>query len=125
MRYYLNLASGASNAAIAIDHHLLGRAVQEEYQNINILSERLYGIVKNHDIMSEMMMGDVIWPNREDWKGKTVEDTKLQKWLFAKDLETLTELSRERQEELRGTCLSLSRTAQRYSSLYKRRFLAA
>ena len=115
MRYYLNLASGASNAAIAIDHHLLGRAMQKEYQNINILSERLYSIVRDYDPTPEWMMNDTIWPNREDWKGKTVEDTKLQTWLFAKDLETLTELSRERQEELRDACLSLSRNAQRYS----------
>ena len=45
MRYYLDFASEASNAAIAIDHHILKRASQNEYQTINILSERLYGIV--------------------------------------------------------------------------------
>ena len=71
-----------------------------------------------------MMMADTIWPNREDWKGKTVEDTKLQTWLFAKDLETLTELPREKQEELRGTCLSLSRNAQRYSRPFTLKLVA-
>ena len=79
------------------------------------LSKSLYEISRGYDPTSEMMMDDVIWPNREDSVGKTREDTRLQTWLFAKDLSILTELPKKRQRELLDACLRLSREAQIYS----------
>lgn len=113
--YYMGLAAEASDAEIAIDNHRLGKATEEQYQNVRNLSNSLYEIAKGYDPSTEFMMDDVIWPNRKDWVGKTRDDTRLQTWLFAKNLETFTYLSKERQRELLDACLRLSREA-RYSS---------
>jgi hypothetical protein len=115
MRYYLDLSMDASLAAIAIDKYLRQKATQEEYENIDRLSKKLYGIRDSYEPLSDLMMADVIWPNRRDWKGKKVGDTKLHTWLFAKDLSTLKDLSIGRQQELKEACLDLSRTARRSS----------
>ena len=113
--FYLELAKQALDAATAIDNHRLGLATTEQYQSVKDLAQTLYRISEGYDPTSEMMMGNVFWPNKEDLKGKTVEDAKLQTRRFANDLETLTELLGERQEELRDASLSLSKAAQRYS----------
>ena len=111
---YSNLSFEASNVAIAIDNHLLKRATPEEYQTVERLSDKLYGISKDDDPTSKIMMAEIIWPNREDWKGKKVEDVELQTWLLAKDLSTFISFSRERQEGLRSICLELSNQARKY-----------
>src|SRR3990172_2803963 len=80
---YMELATEALDAAMAIDNHRLRRATEEQYQNVIKLSKNLYKIVEGYDPTSEVMMGDVIWPDRKDWKGKKVEDIRLQTWLFA------------------------------------------
>lgn len=123
--HYLNLSLKACNVAIAIDNHILGRAKEEEYQTIKGLSEGLYAMVEAYDPDFELMMAETIWPDIKDWPGKTREDTKLQNWLFAKDLSTLIELPRERQEELRDACISLSRMANTYSKPLILRLVAA
>ena len=115
--YYMALANNASNAAIAIDNYLLGRDTEGRHQTIKELTKVPYGISRVPDVISEMMMDRVTWPNRT-WIGKTVDDTIVHTWLFARDLEILTELPETRQRELRDACLDLSRESLNEFNLY-------
>ena len=93
---------------IGIDNHIVERATQEDYNNIKKLSKELYKTSKSYispDI--EIMLAEVIWPNKEDRKCKKSEDVSLQTWFLAKELETLTKLSRNRQKDLKNTCIKL------------------
>lgn len=88
----------------------------EEYQDVQRLSNQLYKILEYPNPLYEKVMAETIWPDKKDWEGKNRGDIQLQTWLFAKDLLKFRDFSREKQEELRNTCIELSREAQCYLS---------
>lgn len=110
---YFNLALDTSEVAVDISNIVLGNKVDINYQNINGISKYLYNISQSNRIDSteDLMLAEAIWPNKEDLKGKRNDDLKFQIWLFAKDLELLTELPTERQEMLRDVCVDLSKSS--------------
>ena len=98
----------ASRTALAIDNHMLKRATAEDYQNIRKLSDKLYDISQNHDSLYLMIIAKAIWPDKKDWKGKNIDDVRMQTWLLSKDILMIEEFTKERQQSLRSICLNLS-----------------
>ena len=110
MRNYHDLASLANLSAIAIDFHINKKANEKDYSNVKDLSKKLDGLSKEQlDPAGLIMLAEVIWPNKEDLKGKQDGDVYLQTNLLAKDLACFREFPRERQEELRDVCVKLGK----------------
>jgi hypothetical protein len=119
MRNYHDLAFLASLSAIAIDFHINKKANEKDYSNVKDLSKKLDELSKEHlDPISLFMLAEVIWPNKEDLKGKQDGNFYLQTNLLAKDLACFREFPRERQEELRDVCVELSKRSMYYSDSY-------
>ena len=70
------------------------------------------------------MWANAIYPNKQDWKGKKIDNLKLQIYLFKKDLESLSNLPYEKREKLMNACVDLSMSAVRYYNQL-RNYLAA
>ena len=110
MRSYRDLAFLASLSAITIDSYLNWRVKKKEYSYVKKLVKELDGLSKEQlDPAGLIMLTEVIWPNKEDLKGKQDGDVYLQTNLLAKDLACFREFPRERQEELRDVCVRLSK----------------
>ena len=120
MRNYHDLASLANLSAIAIDFHINKKANEKDYSNVKDLSKKLDELSKEQsDPIGLIMLADVIWPNKEDLKGKQDGDFYLQTNLLAKDLACFREFPKERQEELRDVCVELSKRSMYYSNPYR------
>jgi len=110
MRNYRDLVFLTSLSAITIDSHLNWRVKEKEYSYVKKLANELDGLSKEQlDPAGLIMLAEVIWPNKEDLKGKQDVDVYLQTNLLAKDLACFREFPRERQEELRDVCVKLSK----------------
>ena len=110
MKDYRDLAFLTSLSAIAIDSHLNWRIKKKEYSYVKDLAKELDGLSKEQlDPAGLIMLAEVIWPNKEDLKGKQDGEVYLQTNLLAKDLACFREFPRERQEELRDVCVKLSK----------------
>jgi len=110
MRDYRDLVFLTSLSAITIDSHLNWRVKKKEYSYVKKLVKELDGLSKEQlDPAGLNMLAEVIWPNKEDLKGKQDGDVYLQTNLLAKDLACFREFPRERQEELRDVCVRLSK----------------
>jgi hypothetical protein len=110
MRDYRDLVFLTSLSAITIDSHLNWRVKKKEYSYVKKLVKELDGLSKEQlDPAGLIMLAEVIWPNKEDLKGKQDGDVYLQTNLLAKDLACFREFPRERQEELRDVCVKLSK----------------
>jgi hypothetical protein len=121
-----DLAVLASNSAIEIDCHIIGRTKEENYTYTKKLSEEMYHTSRDHlDPTKLMILWDTIWPGEKDEMWRMVGDVYLHTNLFARDLACFTDLSKERQEGLKDTCIELSGQSMRYDDSYRRRFLAA
>ena len=115
MRNYRDLAILASSSAIGIDSHIHGLIKEKNYLHIKELAKELEGLSKEKlSPTCLVMLGEVVWPNIEDWEGKKKDDVYLQTNLFAKDLACFKEFPRERQEELRDVCVELSERSMHY-----------
>ncbi len=100
----------ASTAAIAIEFHLNSVGEKKYYDYVSKLAEKVDKFSKKE--YDEFNMGvpllESFWPDSKDWNGRVVDDIYLHANLLAKDLRCFTELSRERQEELRDVCIRIS-----------------
>ncbi len=105
----------SEESALAINSHILKRATSQDYQVIKDLSDELYKISRNHSNLDMLLMAEVIWPSKEDWKGKKIGDVEVQTWLLAKDFSTFVNLLEEKQKELLGVCYRLSFSSGYYS----------
>ena len=103
-----DLAWEACDAAIAIDNHILGRATLEEYQNVQDLASSLGEISREGDFSYLVKMARALWPNKNDWRGKVIEDVRSQTSSLSEDLAIFTKLPEERQEYLRAVCVRVS-----------------
>lgn len=121
-----NLAELASKAAIGIDSHIIGQPRDERFyvyvkelaQEIECASRASY-----LNPTETIFLADSIWPYEKN-RGNNIDQIYLEANILSKDLYHFEELSRERQEELRGACLSLSKAAQRYSRPFIFRLVA-
>ena len=110
MRNYHDLAFLTSLSAITIDSHLNWRVKKKEYSYVKKLVKELDRLSKEQlDPAGLIMLAEVIWPNKEDLKGKQDGDVYLQTNLLAKDLACFREFPRERQEELKDVCVKLGK----------------
>ena len=117
MENYRDLALLASLSAIGIDSHIHGLIKEKNYFHIKELAKKLGEFLKKQSDPTDLvMLGEVVWPNIEDWEGKKNDDVYLQINLFAKDLAYFKEFPRERQEELRDVCVELSKKSMYYSN---------
>ena len=113
---YRDLAFLASGSAVAIEIYLNGDKSENHFsQNVEKLSEEVGRLSKRdgYDFGNILMLAEIIWPNRKDWKDGAVDGVYLQANLLAKELRCFNELSRERQIELRDVCLKVSNLASR------------
>ena len=116
----------ASEAAIDIYNLSQGEFIDKiNYKNIKEISDELSSSIRNHISPNDLeLLAKTIWPNREDWKGKTTEELKLQVYLFSQDLKYFTELPKERQEELVNACCDLSKSCAFYHSGFRKDLVA-
>ena len=100
----------SSLAAIEIELYLRKRkSGSNEYSKK--LAQEIDRKMRDNFIFSRdfFIMESLLWPNYEDLQGKTTGDLEVQVNLFTKELRYFEELNREKQEELLGMCLRLSR----------------
>ena len=109
----------ASGAALDIECYLQG-GEQSSSEYVNHLAEEVDRISKNPSIDNSVMLTKLAWPNREDLKGKSIEEAYVWANLLAKDLKYFREFPREKQEELRDACMELSDLF--YEDMYHTRY---
>ena len=111
----------AIDSALSIDRHLLGKAEEKDYETIKTLAREIENYSKDYlDLTKRVMFAEVVWPNKEDWKGRTLDEVNLQINFFSKDLYCFKELSKERQKTLREVCTDLCKKSMRYFDIYYR-----
>ena len=100
MKYLLDIALDASEAAVDI-------------YNLEYNSPAIKKVINflRYDELDFEMWANAIYPNKEDWKGKKVDNLKLQICLFKKDLELLSTFPYEKREILMNACVDLSKSA--------------
>ena len=119
------------SAAIGIDQHKRGREIDPEYERaIEDLSDYFFELSKIKDLefpSEELFLANFYWPSNtfpnENLRGKKLDDLRVHSWLFAKDLSTFKEASRNKQENLIHLCCELSKSLMLERG-YKRRLAA-
>jgi len=103
-----------SQAAIGIDQHKLGKEINPIYEKaIKDLSDYFSELskIRDFEFSSEgLKLTEFYWPSDnfpKNLKGKTLDDFRLHSWLFAKDLSTFKEASRNKQKNLINLCCDL------------------
>lgn len=120
------LSSLAIDSAISIDKHLRGKAEENDYDSVMALAQEIQEYSGSYlDLTKRVMFAELIWPNKEDWRGKTQEEVNLQLHLLSKDLYCFRELSRKSQEGLMKACTDLCEKSMHYLDRYYRLGLAA
>lgn len=128
------------NSMIAIDQYKTKREINQEYeQAINYLSKLFYNLSKSPlneidvlenlhwptiDALANFYWPSDVWPN-ENLRGKNIKDLKLPSWLFAKNLETFREDSKEELKSLLKECYELHSRIIPAFNLSRNRGLAA
>ena len=110
------------DAALGLNLHIKNKEDQDKTASINYLSKLFYDLSADStyiDPVSEVELTRFYWPSEnypENLKGKTIEDFRVQTWLFAKNLETFREASEEELERLIEECCELHSIVLTYSS---------
>ncbi|MEK6918241.1 MAG: hypothetical protein AABW51_04815 [Nanoarchaeota archaeon] len=128
MRSNYEMSDLALKAAIGIGLDLRGEN-NPYLKAINDLSKELYEFSRTSEKKASstselMILAGVIWPNKENWKGKKVEDVLLQTYLLAKNLETISIATENEKESIKSICLDLQGQFSHYMEQFRRSLVA-
>ena len=117
----------AEDVGISISFSLSGKIdKRKRYSHALMeLTNELYGFSRSwREPKINVMFTELFWPEMEGQGYKTVEDVSLQTWLLAKELETIANADRKKQELLKDACFELSRQFYRYSQAFRHGLVA-
>ena len=107
----INLALLASKSAIYLERCSRGTP-SPDFDTVNELAEEVYRLSKDENDLYSVMLAYLVWPENEDHRWRNMSKVYVHTNLLAKELAHFRDFSSEKQKELSGVCLHLSRLAQ-------------